>query len=83
MLRLESNPPFSQHLFLLAATMTAALCSTGALTSLLPLGSVTSLPAPVEVHPNIGLALEEVRRKLSQKANNMSIKEFTDVRALV
>lgn len=61
-----------------AATMTAALCSTGSLTSLLPLGSVTSLPAPVEVHPNIGLALEEVRRKLSQKANNMSIKEFTD-----
>lgn len=61
-----------------AATMTAALCNTGSSSSLLPLGSMSSAPAPVEVHPSVGLALEEVRRKISQKANNMSIKEFTD-----
>lgn len=65
-----------------AATMTAALCSTSTLSSLLPLASVSSVPVPAEAHPNIGLALEEVRRKISQKANNMSIKEFTDVGAL-
>lgn len=62
--------------------MTAALCNTSALSSLLPLAAVSSVTAPTEVHPNIGLALEEVRRKLSQKANNMSIKEFTDVGAV-
>nr|XP_046237893.1 protein SON isoform X2 [Scatophagus argus] len=60
-----------------AATMTAALSNMGALSSLLPLHSITSKPPPGHAQPNIS-AVEEMKRKVTKQANSISIKEFTD-----
>uniref|UniRef100_UPI0037E71623 protein SON isoform X2 n=1 Tax=Semicossyphus pulcher TaxID=241346 RepID=UPI0037E71623 len=60
-----------------AATMTAALSNMGALSSLLPLPSITNKPPPASSQANMS-ALEEVKRKVAKQANSISIKEFTD-----
>nr|XP_020510005.1 protein SON-like isoform X2 [Labrus bergylta] len=60
-----------------AATMTAALSNMGALSSLLPLPSITNKPPPAPSQTNMS-ALEEVKRKVAKQANSISIKEFTD-----
>ncbi|XP_041638277.1 protein SON isoform X2 [Cheilinus undulatus] len=60
-----------------AATMTAALTNMGALSSLLPLPSITNKPPAAASQPNMS-ALEEVKRKVAKQANSISIKEFTD-----
>ncbi|KAL4609170.1 protein SON-like isoform X2 [Arapaima gigas] len=62
-----------------AATMTAALTNMGALASMpgLPaLPSITNKPPPTAM-PNTA-NIEEVKRKVTQKANSISIKELTE-----
>ncbi|XP_028997069.1 protein SON isoform X2 [Betta splendens] len=60
-----------------AATMTAALSNMSALSSLLPLPSITNKPPPAPSQPN-SVSLEELKRKVAKQANSISIKEFTD-----
>lgn len=67
-------------MFFSAATMTAALSNMSALSSLLPLPSITNKPPTAPSQPN-SAALEELKRKVAKQANSISIKEFTDVRS--
>lgn len=63
------------------ATMTAALSTMSALSAMpnLPaLPTITNKPPPMPV-PNTA-NIEEVKRKVTQKANSISIKELTEVR---
>lgn len=66
-------------LFLLTATMTAALSNMGALSSLIPLSSITNKPPSGTAQANAS-ALEEIKKKVAKQANSISIKEFTEVR---
>lgn len=62
-----------------AATMTAALSNMGALAAMPtmpPLPTITNKPPPAPT-PNLA-GIEEVKRKVTQQANSMSIKEFTE-----
>ncbi|XP_026157820.1 protein SON isoform X2 [Mastacembelus armatus] len=60
-----------------AATMTAALSNMGALSSFLPLPSITNKPPTLPTQPNTA-ALEELKKKAAKQADSISIKEFTD-----
>lgn len=60
--------------------MTAALSNMGALSSLLPLPSITNKPPAAAAAQPSASALDEVKRKVAKQANSISIKEFTDVR---
>lgn len=79
--RLQFCLLFLPCFYVIIATMTAALSNTGTLSSLLPLLSATNKPPSVEAHPDV-CVLEEVKRKVSKRANKISIKQFTDVRIL-
>ncbi|TRY84846.1 hypothetical protein DNTS_002287 [Danionella cerebrum] len=62
-----------------AATMTAALSNMGALAAMspiAPLPTITNKPPPAPA-PNLA-NIEEVKRKVNQQANSISIKEFTE-----
>lgn len=66
-----------------AATMTAALSNMGALAAMPPmppLPTITNKPPPAPT-PNLA-NIEEVKRKVAQQANSISIKELTEVRKL-
>ncbi|KAG5833412.1 hypothetical protein ANANG_G00275660 [Anguilla anguilla] len=58
------------------ATMNAALSTMSALTAMPALPSITNKPPP-SVAPNTA-NIEEVKRKVTQKANSISIKELTE-----
>lgn len=63
-----------------AATMTAALSNMGALAAMPPmppLPTITNKPPPAPT-PNLA-NIEEVKRKVAQQANSISIKELTEV----
>ncbi|XP_068165421.1 protein SON isoform X2 [Antennarius striatus] len=60
-----------------AATMTAALSNMGAISSLMPLPSITNKPPSAGAQSNLS-ALEEMKKKVLKQANSISIKEFTD-----
>ncbi|XP_048834971.1 serine/arginine repetitive matrix protein 2-like isoform X2 [Brienomyrus brachyistius] len=59
-----------------AATMTAALTNMSALANMPNLLSITNKPSPTAM-PNT-TNIEEVKRKVTQKANSISIKELTE-----
>ncbi|KAI1899694.1 hypothetical protein AGOR_G00064410 [Albula goreensis] len=58
------------------ATMSAALSTMSALTAMPALPTITNKPPPAAV-PNAA-NIEEVKRKVAQKANSISIKELTE-----